>query len=473
MLNKLSLFPEATTLDDAGHLSLDGYRAIDLAAQFGTPLYVYSVQTIRDQIKAYRQALAQYPGAARLTYASKAFLCPALARLMTAAGVGLDVASAGELFIARRGGADPARMHMHGNNKSRLDLSQALQAGVGRIVVDNATELDLLAQLAEARQQSVNIWLRVTPDVAVETHHRYTVTGSADSKFGFPIKEAEAVAGEILAGGQGGRGAGGQEESGPLAPPLLRSPASFSPPLPRSSAPLLLKGLHLHLGSHFHDVEPVAEAVERLLDVAVRLRRAYGWEMPELCPGGGWGVPYHPTDPPMPAGLFAANLVAAIVEGCRQRNLPLPELVLEPGRSLVAQAGVALYTVGGRKVIPGVRSYVSIDGGLADNPRPALYQAKYTALLANRAGEPETETVAIAGPFCESGDILIQAVDLPVASPGDLLAVPVAGAYHLSMSSNYNAALRPAVVFIDEAGTRLVQRRETFEDLVGRDVSEN
>ncbi|NJN96444.1 MAG: DUF839 domain-containing protein, partial [Anaerolineales bacterium] len=196
----------------------------------------------------------------------------------------------------------------------------------------------------------------------------------------------------------------------------------------------------------------------------------YGWDLAELSPGGGWGVPYHPNDPPMPIEPFAGSLIAAVVEGCRQRKLAWPELVLEPGRSLVAQAGVALYRVGGRKVIPGVRTYVSIDGGLADNPRPALYQAKYTALLANRAGEAETETVAIAGPFCESGDVLIQSVDLPVAAPGDILAVPVAGAYQLSMSSNYNAALRPAVVFIDGDEVKLVQRRETFEDLVTRDI---
>jgi diaminopimelate decarboxylase len=214
----------------------------------------------------------------------------------------------------------------------------------------------------------------------------------------------------------------------------------------------------------------VAEGVERLLDVAVRLRERYGWELAELSPGGGWGVPYHPGDPPMPIEPFAGSLIAAVVEGCRQRKLAWPELVLEPGRSLVAQAGVALYCVGGRKVIPGVRTYVSIDGGLADNPRPALYQAKYTALLANRAGEAETETVAIAGPFCESGDVLIQSVDLPVAAPGDILAVPVTGAYQLSMGSNYNAALRPAVVFIDGDEVKLVQRRETFEDLVQRDI---
>ncbi|MBE7469096.1 MAG: diaminopimelate decarboxylase [Anaerolineae bacterium] len=451
MLNKLSLFPHNTILDSEGHLILHNHRAVDLADQFGTPLYMYDVETIRANIRRYRQALATYPGPSRLTYASKAYLSVALARLMAAERVGLDVASAGELFIARQGGADPAQMHMHGNNKSRLDLSEALQAGVGRMVVDNATELHLLASLAAERQQPINIWLRVTPDITVETHHRYTVTGTADSKFGFPLQEAEVVAGELLAETR----TRGREDA-----TLFHLPAS---------SPLRLTGLHLHLGSHFHDVEPVAEGVERLLDVAVRLRERYGWTLAELCPGGGWGVPYHPGDPPMPIEPFAKSLVAAIVEGCRRRNLPLPELVLEPGRSLVAQAGVALYTVGGRKVIPGVRTYVSIDGGLADNPRPALYQAKYTALLANRAGEAETETVAIAGPFCESGDVLIQAVDLPLAAPGDILAVPVAGAYQLSMGSNYNAALRPAVVFIEGEEVRLVQRRETFEDLVMRD----
>jgi diaminopimelate decarboxylase len=457
MSKKLSLFPLTATIDSAGQLTLAGHRASELAAQFGTPLYVYDLATIRRQIAAYRQALATYPGPSRLTYASKAFLCTALAGLMTAEAVGLDVASAGELFIARRGGADPAQMHLHGNNKSEFDLSQALAAGVGRIVVDNATELERLAHLAAQRRQSVKIWLRITPDVAVETH-RYISTGTADSKFGFPPVEAKLVAEQLLIKQQGSRGAEEQRRD------LL------SPSLLRSLAPLHLCGLHLHLGSHFHDVEPVAVAIERLLDLAVTWRARYGWHMQELCAGGGWGVPYHPADPPMPVEPFVTNLVAAIVAACQQRDLPLPQLILEPGRSLVAQAGVALYTVGGRKVIPGVRTYVSIDGGLADNPRPALYQANYTALLANRLDEAETETVAIAGPFCESGDVLIQAVELPIAAPGDILAVPVAGAYQLAMSSNYNAALRPAVVFVDGPEVKLVQRREKFADLVSRDI---
>jgi diaminopimelate decarboxylase len=329
-------------------------------------------------------------------------------------------------------------MQLHGNNKTRRDLSEALRVGVGRIVVDNEAELELLAQLAAERRQTANVWLRVTPDVAVETHHRYTVTGTADSKFGLPLEEAKTVA-ESMVGADG-------------------------------PSPLRLTGLHLHLGSHFHEAGPVAKALERLLDLAARLRESHQWELQELCPGGGWGVPYHPENPPMPVEPYVAEVIEAVVNGCQQRGLPLPELILEPGRSLVAQAGVALYTVGGRKVIPGGRTHVSVDGGLADNPRPALYRAKYTALLANRAREPEIETVAIAGPFCESSDILIEAVGLPLAAPGDILAVPVAGAYQLSMSSNYNAALRPAVVFIEGEEVRLAQRREIFEDLIARDL---
>ncbi len=466
MTNKLSLFPHDAAVDAGGQLTLRGQRAGDLAAQFGTPLYVYDIGTIRRQIAAYRRGLAAYAGPSQLTYASKAFQCTALARLMTGEDVGLDVASAGEIYIAQQGGAKSAEMHMHGNNKTPFDLKTALDAGVGRIVVDNATELDLLAKMAQDRGhrgQPVNIWLRITPDVTVETHHRYTLTGAADSKFGFSIPEAKKAATCILSRQaekvQGRRGAGAQGGS-----------FSSAPRHPRSPAPLLnLTGLHVHLGSHFHDVEPVADAVEMLLDLANSLREKYGWALNELCAGGGWGVRYHPADPPMPVEPFVTGLTAVVEMGCRKRGLRLPTLILEPGRSLVGPAGVALYTVGGRKVIPEVRTYVSVDGGLADNPRPALYQAQYTALLANRANAPETERVAIAGPFCESGDVAIQSVALPVANPGDILAVPVAGAYQLAMGSNYNAALKPAVVFIDEDGVKLVQRRETPADLIRRD----
>ncbi len=437
MPNKLSLFPNETTLNAAGNLLLTGHSAADLTRKFGTPLYVYHADTIRSKIDAYRQALSHYPGPARLTYASKAFLCPAIARLMTHAGVGLDAASAGEIFIASRGNANPAHMHLHGNNKTTLDLQAALQNGVGRIVVDNSAELDRLIHLAQSANQSVKIWLRITPDVGVKTHHRYTVTGTADSKFGFSPMEAQAAAHRLLH-------------------------------LPQS--PVQLTGLHMHLGSHFQHSGPVGQAINRLFDVTYSLHEQYGWQMQEFCPGGGWGVRYHPDDPPMPIKPFVTGLVKAVEQGCRQRNLPLPELILEPGRSLIAQAGVALYTVGGHKTTADGRIFVSVDGGLADNPRPALYGARYTALVANRATEPEIETVSLAGPYCESGDILIDAVNLPPVKTGDIIAVPVAGAYQLSMSSNYNGTLRPAVVLIEGKTVSLMQRRETFEDLIARDI---
>ncbi len=459
--NKLSLFPHHAALDDEGHLAFGPHRAVDLADRFGTPLYVYDTGTIRDRIAAYRRGLAAYPGPTRLTYASKAFLCPALVRLMTTAGVGLDVASAGELFIARHGGADPTQIHLHGNSKSRLDLREALAAGIGHIVVDNRDELACLTRLAAEMNRSASVWLRITPDVAVETHHRYTVTGTAGSKFGFSLDEARQVAAALLT------------NQNPDAPfDRLRRQLRYTDTTQEadSASWLTLTGLHLHLGSHFHEAGPLAEAVGKVLDLAKWLYENCGWKMKNLCPGGGWGVPYQPTDSPMPVEPFVTDLAQAVADACRQRQLPLPDLVLEPGRSLVAQAGVALYRVNGRKQLATGRTFVNIDGGLADNPRPALYQATYTALLANRAAEPETDSVAIAGPFCESSDILIESVELPVAEPGDVLAVPVAGAYQLSMGSNYNAALRPAVVFIEGQRVRLVQRRETFEDLVGRDV---
>lgn len=433
---KLSLFPRNTSIDGVGQLCLGRHRLTDLAAQYGSPLYVYDVGTIHHQIESYRHALATYPGKTQLTYASKAFLCKAMAALMAEAEVGLDVASAGELFIAQHGGATPATMHLHGNNKSVHDLEYALKSGIGCIVVDNAEEVSRLKRLAQAHQTSVNLWLRINPDVAVETQHRYTVTGTADSKFGLPLDEAEAIATELLS----------------------------------HPTPLRLTGLHIHLGSHFDHAGPVNEALFRLLDLAARLKDSHGWQLLELCPGGGWGVPYHPDEVDLPIPPFVIALTQAVTSACEARQLPLPTLILEPGRSLVAQAGVAIYTVGGRKVRHKSRPQISVDGGLADNPRPALYQAKYTALLANRAHEPETETVSVVGPHCESGDILIQAVDLPLTQPDDILAIPVAGAYQLSMGSNYNAALRPAVLFIDKDEVKLVQRRERLDDLIQRDV---
>jgi len=303
--------------------------------------------------------------------------------------------------------------------------------------VDNHHELGLLERLAGIRGQRASIWLRLSPDIDLRTH-AYNKTGLADSKFGFPLASDDAERAVQAA----------------LASPHLE-----------------LVGLHTHLGSQAFETEPFVTAAEALLAFAADMGRKYGFRLQELSPGGGWGVPYHEDDPSVPLEECVQAISRAVTEGCARHGLPLPCLILEPGRSIVGPAGVALYTVGARKAIPGVRTYISVDGGMADNIRPALYGVRYTALAATKAHQPAEEVVTIVGKFCESGDWLIRDISLPKLEPGDLLAVPVAGAYHLPLSSNYNLALRPAVVWVKDGHACLVQRRETYEDLVARDFS--
>jgi diaminopimelate decarboxylase len=355
----------------------------------------------------------------------------------------LDVVSGGELYIALRGGFPPARIHLHGNNKSPAELAFALDVGVGRIVVDNFTELTRLIDVAAQRGRRIAIWLRLAPNVDVHTH-AYRKTGLLDAKhkpFGFPIATGEAARALHLA---------------------LDSPYLWP------------VGLHAHIGSQIFETRPFVRTVDVLLDFAAEAQSSTAFVLQELSPGGGLGVQYVPTDPEVSIAAYVHEVSEAVVRGCRARGLPLPRLTLEPGRSLVAPAGVALYTVGGRRVIPGVRTYVSVDGGMADNIRPALYGAAYVGVnLTPRPPlqilERGSEVVTVVGKFCESGDVLIRDCVLPQAEVGDVLAVPVCGAYHLAMSSNYNGALRPAVVLVNKGQARLMQRRETFEDLVRRD----
>ena len=434
----LALFPDSARIDDTGSLVVGGCGVRRMADQFGTPLYLYDGETLDRAVEAYRTALSRcYPGAAQIAYAAKAWLCSASARWIAAKGIGLDVVSGGELAIALHGGVPADHIHFHGNNKSDRELAQALDAGVGRIVVDHPDELERLDELAIARGRRQAIWLRVNPDVDTDTHH-HTQTGHAASKFGLSLRDgtAEAVALDAL------RRAGVE-----------------------------LAGLHCHIGSQLRDAEPLAVAAQRLLDLAARLRDATGWQPAELSTGGGWAVAYTAeqlADLP-PVETYVARVSEAVVQRCRQHELALPRLVLEPGRSLVARAGVAVYTVGAVKPAGDV-TYAFVDGGLADNPRHALYGATYTALLANRRGDAARQRVHVAGPYCETGDVLIEDIELPPLVPGDLLAVPVSGAYQLSMASNYNAALRPAVVWLEDGQATLVQRRETLDDLLRRDL---
>ena len=436
----LTLFPLGTRSNEKGELWLGGCAASSLAQEFGTPLYVFDEATLRTRCREYQQALAQhYPGTAQVAYASKAYLNLALAQLFAQEGLSLDVVSGGELYVARQAGFPSERIHFHGNNKTPTELAMALDEGVGRIVVDNFHELDALERLAAERRIQVPIWLRLSPGIDVHTHI-YRKTGLLDSKFGFPL-ETDAA------------------ESA-----LARATASLH---------LELVGLHAHVGSQIFDLEPFAMAVALLVDFAAAMRARHGFELRELSPGGGWGVSHHEADPPAPVDRYVQVICQAVVEECRRHGLALPTLVIEPGRSITGPAGVALYRVGGRKEIPGLRTYVFVDGGIADNVRPALYGAQYKAIVANKANDPATETVTIAGKYCESGDVLIKGISLPPLVSGDLLAVPACGAYSLSLSSNYNLALRPPVVMVKNGQAKLIRRRESYEDLLRNDVWED
>jgi diaminopimelate decarboxylase len=431
------LWPLSSALDQSGDLRIGDASVMRLVAEHGTPLYLYDELTLRERAREYRRELGRvYEGSSQVAYASKAYLCAALAGLFAAEGLDLDVVSAGELQVALAGGFPASRIHFHGNNKSADELREALAAGVGRVVVDNFRELALLDELAQALGRRADIWLRLAPGVRAHTHS-HIQTGQEDTKFGFSI--AHGQAGEAVALALRARG-------------------------------LRLLGLHAHIGSQIYEPESLAESAERLIAFAAAMRDRHGFEPAELSPGGGWGVPMVDGDAPAPVTPYLAALAAAVTSGCARHGLPLPHLVVEPGRSLVAQAGVAVYTVGARKDIAGVRAYVSIDGGMADNIRPALYGAEYAALRLPHVPDRSVETVTIAGKYCESGDVLIRDITLPRLEPGDLLAVPMAGAYTLAMASNYNQARRPAVLLARDGAARLIQRRESYADLLRRDV---
>ncbi|MBI3972132.1 MAG: diaminopimelate decarboxylase [Chloroflexi bacterium] len=423
-----------------GYLEIGGRDAVSLAEEFGTPLYVFDEAAIRANCRAYTAAFAaRYPSVA-VEYAGKAFLCLAMARLIHEEGLHLDVASAGELYTALRAGFPPAELVFHGNNKSAAELRMALDADVGRIVVDSLYELDLLERLVAGRRRPQEVLVRVAPGVDPHTHRRIQ-TGQADTKFGLNLASGAAMEGVKR---------------------VLRTHG------------LLFTGVHAHVGSNLRDAEAHVQALEAVLDFAVRLREETGLAIEELNAGGGLGIRYLPHDRPLSIDAFAEALTSALHDGLARRRLPRPRLLVEPGRSIVGEAGTTLYTVGAIKDVPiaeppGVRTYVAIDGGMSDNPRPQLYDAVYHAFLANKADQPAETIVRIAGKHCET-DILIDSVTLQRPEPGDILAVPSTGAYTYSMASNYNRLSRPAAVFVRDGRARLVIRRETLDDLLRQDV---
>ena len=428
----LELFPDTTRIELSDRLAIGGCDLVDLAEEHGTPLYIYDAATVVARAGALREALtASYPGKARVCYAAKAYVAPWLLTLIAAEDLGLDVVSAGELHVAAAAGFPMARTYFHGNNKGQDELEYALEQKIGRIVVDNQDEIARLGLLAAARKMKQPVLLRVAPGVEVHTHAHLT-TGAPDTKFGLDI-------------------ASGAAKEGVRA--ILAHPS------------LELRGFHTHIGSQIREIESYRQSVERIFEFATQMRDDFGFVMKELSPGGGYPVRYLPSDPDAKAVEMVREVAAAVVGAAKVHRFELPELTIEPGRSIIAPAGVALYRVGSVK--RGARTYVAVDGGMADNIRPTAYGAEYTALLANRVSDThDMAEVVIAGKYCETGDILIQKVRLPLPRVGDLVAIPVSGAYQLAMASNYNMAPRPAVVVVADRVARVVRKRETYDQLV-------
>lgn len=430
------LWPESTERSADGMMRIGGVALIDLARRFGTPLYVFDEVTLRARARRVRETLAGHYGRSRVLYAGKAYLSPAIVRLFHEEGLGLDVVSGGELYGAILAGMPGADITFHGNNKSEQELREAVAAGVGYIALDNDLDIDRLDQIGRELGTKVPALLRINPGIDVHTHHKIR-TGVTDSKFGFPLWTGQAD--QALA-----RAA--------------------------SSAGIRVAGFHLHLGSQLFDPEAARLAVQRLVEIAARARAQHGVEVEFISPGGGFGIAYTEQDEETVFAEWARITCETLMEEARAAGLPLPILAIEPGRTLVGPAAVAVYEVGAIKTIPDVRTYASVDGGMADNIRPTLYDAVYTAELVSRASTGDSETVTIAGRYCESGDMLINDIALPTLRPGDLIAMPAAGAYALPMASNYNAMPRPAVVMVRNGEARVIRRRETYADVFAAEV---
>ncbi len=432
---RLPLFPITTQIDPVSqNMTIAGCDLAQLAAAYGTPLYLFDEATLNAAVREYRTALAKhYPGPSEITFAGKAWMSIAAAQWTQRHQLWLDCTGAGELHVAKVAGVPREHILMHGVSKSDDDLRAGLQQA-GSIVVDNLSELHRIDRLRlQSNAAMPDLWIRVRPGVAVDTH-AYRQTGQEDSKFGMSLHEA--VNAILFCKAQG----------------------------------LTLSGLHFHQGSHFHDPTPIGPALETVFDLIAELHQQTEWMPSAISPGGGWGVPYHEDDLPHPSiEDYVAFVARKMVELATVHQLPLPRLQVEPGRSLVARGGVALYRVGAVKSTAN-RRWLMIDGGMADNPRPSLYGARYSALPVNNPERAATSPAWLGGPFCESGDVMIEALPMPEIAEGELIAVPVVGAYQLNMGSNYNGARKPAVLWLKSGSAHLIQRRETFEQLIQRDL---
>lgn len=430
--------PDTFKVNDKGHFEIGGCDLVELADEFGTPLFIYDQNTINNKIDAYKKAFSATDIDAKIIYASKAFNSLALCRLVDSRGLYIDVSSAGEIYSALSAGVSGSKLYFHGNNKEEDELALAIENNIGRVVVDSIQELDRIEKLAGKKGVKVKALIRVTPGVKAYTH-KYLETGVNDCKFGFGIRHDVAKKA------------------------ILRA---------LSCKNLELVGIHVHIGSQIFSIESYEKAIALVIKFLARIKKETEWQPAELNLGGGIGVKYTNDDNPFEIDEFAKKITDRLKTECREHKMSIPELALEPGRSLVANSGVTIYRIGTIKEIPETKTYVSVDGGMSDNMRPSLYDAKYEAAIANKGRQARDHTVSIAGKHCESGDILIKETKIQKPEVGDILATFVTGAYGYSMSNNYNKQTRPAVVMVDNGKARVIIRRETLKDLMRLDVGQ-
>ncbi len=421
-------------VSDNGNYVFGGVDTVELVKEYNTPLYVVSEEVINEKCKKIRDTFLYKYDNVKAAYASKAFLNLAMCKIVEREGLCLDVVSGGELYTAICAGFPMEKIFFHGNNKSIDELELAISKDVGRIVVDNLYELKLVNDIGKKMEKKPKVLYRVSPGVDSKTH-KYVVTGQKDSKFGIPIVEDKIFEAIKI----------GMEYEN-----------------------VEVLGLHFHVGSQIFDNESHIKAVDKVMGIIKTAKESLGFVTRELNTGGGYGIYYTEDDTPKPLSYFTDSIMETVYQKCREFELSVPTVIIEPGRWIIGEAGITLYTIGSIKEIPGIRTYAAVDGGLPDNPRPALYGSKYDAVVANKADEDAVQTVTIAGKCCESGDILIWDLKVPEIEPGDILAVRSTGAYNYSMASNYNKLPRPAVVLVNEGRAEVIVQRETYEDLVGR-----
>lgn len=423
-------------VNNKGHLEIGGVDTMEIVRDYGTPVYVYDIALIRERARGFKETFERLGVKAQVAYASKAFSTLAMVQLAEQEGLSLDVVSGGELYTALAAEFPAERIHFHGNNKSREELEMAINHGVGCIVVDNFYELDLLEELCQERNTKMDILLRVTPGIEAHTHD-YILTGQEDSKFGFDLQNGQA---------------------------------GIAIEKTEQSLYLQLLGIHCHIGSQIFETTGFILAARKIFTKLNEWKESYQFEAKVLNLGGGFGIRYTEDDTPIPPSKYVEEIILEVKKQAETLKMQVPEIWIEPGRSLVGDAGTTLYKVGSRKEVPNVRNYLAVDGGMSDNIRPALYEAKYEALLANRPLDKVEETVSIAGKCCESGDMLIWDLPLPKAGESDVLAVFCTGAYGYSMANNYNRIPRPPVVFVENGQANLVVKRESYEDLIRFDL---